>query len=231
MTIPVQSIPTLPIPPSGSLSHCSLIEKICPLAKEMKNARCRFHARLRRYGGVAVINNTNCPSPGPGEATPRLDRLPTVRVEKTKTGLYWKTSGSGRSGKECGARTRKWMSCAVQPCMASLSRVLLGSDDESMFDGGVALQRCPDLFIVADRCTVAEPRKLAILKGISCNDGTREKRIGVRKARAHNPLLTSWWVVPVGSLNPLGATPPQTGGHQPTGGHHAVDYDPEWNRL
>ena len=114
MTIPVQSIPTLPIPPSGSLSRCSLIEKGRPLAKEMKNARCRFHARLRTYGGVAVISSTNCSSPGPGEATPRLNRLPTMRVETTKTGLSWATSGSGRSGEERGIRTKKWMLCAVQ---------------------------------------------------------------------------------------------------------------------
>ncbi len=114
-TIPIQTIPTHPIPPSGSLNPCCHKGKRGLLATEMKNARRHFRARARTYGGVAVINSTNCPSPEPGEATPRLDRLPTVRVETTKTGLYWATLGSGRSGEERGIRTRKWMLCAVQP--------------------------------------------------------------------------------------------------------------------
>ncbi len=133
MTIPVQSIPTLPIPPSGSLSRCSFIEKGRPLAKEMKNARCHFHSHTHIRRGGRHQQHKPSPSPGPGEATPRLDRLPTVRVES------WANSGSGRSGEECGIRTGKWMSCAVQHCMASLPRVLLGSGDESMLDGGVAM--------------------------------------------------------------------------------------------
>lgn len=38
-------------------------------------------ARFCISGGVAVINSSNCPSPGPGEATPRLDRLMSVEFD------------------------------------------------------------------------------------------------------------------------------------------------------
>jgi hypothetical protein len=105
----------------------------------------------------------------------------------------------------------------------------------------VATHRCSD-FIVADRCTVAESRNLAILKGTgcnddrcsssliatplslergSCNDGKSEKRIEMTKARVHNPPSTSWLVVPVGSLLAVRRPHHKTEviNHSP-GGHH-----------
>ena len=85
-TIPTQTIPTHPIPPSGYLSHCCFMEKRGLLAKEMKNAR--WHFQTHTYGGVAVINSTSCPSPGPGEVTPRLDRLMPMDCDLVATGRW-----------------------------------------------------------------------------------------------------------------------------------------------
>lgn len=49
-----------------------------------KTTRGVFHF----YGGVAVISSTNCPSPGPGEIPPRLDRLAFAHDDQAATARW-----------------------------------------------------------------------------------------------------------------------------------------------
>lgn len=138
-TIPTQTIPIHPIPPSGSLNPCCPKGKRGLLAKETKNARCHLHAGARTYGGVTVINSTNCPSPGPGEATPRLDRLMPMRVETAKRDCIGQTQHLVEAVRNAEqyqeVDVMRFNLMAWPRCRG----YFLGFDDESVSDGGVAM--------------------------------------------------------------------------------------------